>query len=523
MARNYTQRNIQGTAARVDSIPSPVGGWNARDSIANMSVTDAVTLENWFPNVSNCVLRGGYTRYSTGLGGQVETLIEYNGGATEKLFAVVANGNIYDVTAGGAVGAAVATGLTNGRWEYGNITTTAGSYIYAVNGLDSALLYDGSTWLSVTGVSAPFAITGVTTSTLDNVCLFKNRVWFLQKDTLKAWYLPTSAVGGAANALDLSSVARLGGYLVAIGTWTLDAGYGADDNLVFVTSRGEVIVYRGTDPASASTWALSGIWAVGDPVGKRCLLKYGGDLLMLTQDGLYPLASYLQSSRLDPRVALSDKIQGAFVAATQTYGSVFGWQVVSVPKYNTLFVNVPINASSAQQQQYAMNSITTSWCNFTGWGANCWGRYADNPYFGGNGFVGRAFDPGYEDNSANIETNAIQAFNYFGSRGTQKYFTRARPALFTDGSPSIFVGVNVDFDTSDTTAALSFSPNSAGVWNTGTWDVSVWGSDLQITNNWQGITGIGYCAAVHLKSSSAGLQIEWAATDVVYQKGWAGV
>jgi hypothetical protein len=41
--------------------------------------------------------------------------------------------------------------------------------------------------------------------------LFKSRVWFIEKDTLKAWYLPTASVGGAAQALDLSSVAHLGG------------------------------------------------------------------------------------------------------------------------------------------------------------------------------------------------------------------------------------------------------------------------------------------------------------------------
>jgi hypothetical protein len=51
----------------------------------------------------------------------------------------------------------------------------------------------------------------------------------------------------------------------------------------------------------------------------------------------------------------------------------------------------------------------------------------------------------------------------------------------------------------------------------------LWGSDLQITNAWQGITGIGYCGALQLKSASSGLQIEWAATDVVFQTGWAGV
>lgn len=519
MARARRNPQVQGTSAAVASLPSPVGGWNARDSIANMAPIDAYQLTNFFPGTSNVVLRGGYVEHVTGITGQVETLMDYNSGTVEALFAI-AGSSIYNVSTAGAVGAAVVTGLTNGRWEYINITTSGGSYLYAVNGVDAPQLYDGTTWVSITGVSA-IAITGVTTTSLSNIALWKNRVWFVQKDTLKSWYLPTSAVGGAANTIDLSSVARRGGTLVAIATWTIDAGYGADDNLVFITSNGEAIVYRGTDPSSSSTFALIGIWQLGNPIGKRCLQKFGGDLLVLTLDGLIPLASALQSSRLDPSVALSDKIQGAFSVAAAAYKDTFGWQIVLNPENGALWVNVPVAVGS--QQQYVMNTITKAWCNFTGWNANCWEIFDEKPYFGGNGFVGKAWNSGYADNAANIDTTALQAFNYFGARGTQKYFTRARPNILTNGSPSIHVGINVDFDLGDSTAALSFSSTSSAVWGTSRWGTGLWASSLVVSNNWQGVTGIGYCGAIQMKSASIGLQIEWASTDVVYQNGWSGI
>jgi len=54
-------RNTSGRAAGVASLPAPVGGWNARDSLANMESTDAVILDNLFPTVSSVNLRGGYT------------------------------------------------------------------------------------------------------------------------------------------------------------------------------------------------------------------------------------------------------------------------------------------------------------------------------------------------------------------------------------------------------------------------------------------------------------------------------
>ena len=91
--------------------------------------------------------------------------------------------------------------MTNGIWEYVNITTAGGSYLMAVNGADSALLYNGATWTNP-------AITGVTSSTLCNITLFKNRLWFIEQYTLKAWYLPTSSIGGAAQYIDMSSIAK---------------------------------------------------------------------------------------------------------------------------------------------------------------------------------------------------------------------------------------------------------------------------------------------------------------------------
>ena len=517
-------RVAQRTAANVSSLPAPVGGWNARDSLANMEVTDAVNLDNFFPTTYNCVLRGGYITHSTLPDNvSVKTLMVYNGAATTKMFAIGGT-KVYDVTTtGGTATAVVTTGITNATWEYTNISTSGGNFLFAVNGSDKPLLYDGTTWTRLDSTSTP-AITGITTTKLINVTLFKNRLWFIEKDTLRAWYLPALSVGGAAVFIDLSAIAKFGGHLVDLDTWTLDAGYGMDDNLAFITSNGEVIVYRGTDPDSLATWSLAGVWKLGSPVGTRCMLKYGGDLLILTYDGLMPMAQSLQSSRLDPRVALSNKIQGAITKATTTYGSHTseGWQIFYSAKNNAVWINIPV--ADGQQEQYVMNTITTSWCRFTGWGAFCWETYNDDPYFGGTGKVYKAWDDGYKDGDNNITAFAQQAFNYFDSRGVKKYFTRARPSLFTDGTPTTFIGMNVDFQLNDTAAAISYAPTTTtGTWGSSTWDSAVWGGAVNVQNNWQGITGIGYCGSLQFKSASSGLQLEWASTDIVYQTGWAGI
>ena len=225
-------------------------------------------------------------------------------------------------------------------------------------------------------------------------------------------------------------------------------------------------------------------------------------------------------------MALSDKIQGAITAATTQYGGNYadvGWQIYFTAKYNALWINVPI--ADGQQQQFVMNSITKSWCQFTGWAAYCWETLGEEPYFGSDGYVGHAWDDNYTDDVSNIVTTTLQAFNYLGARGVKKYFTRARPSIFSNGSPAISVGMNIDFDTSDTTAPLTFTATSYAVWDgaASIWDTALWGASLSVQNTWLGITGIGYCGGLQMKTVSSGIEIQWASTDVVYQTGWAGV
>lgn len=502
------------------SLPSPIGGWNARDSLAAMDPKDAVVLENYWPNTTDVQFRLGYTRFAYGFASQVETLMWYSSGTSNK-FLMVEGTRAWDITAGGdfSAGTPALTGLTNARWQSINITTAGGSFLLMVNSADKLRGYTGAAWYA--DGDGSHDITGFDTATASNINLHKTRVWFTQEQSLKAWYLGVNAISGAATSFDLSSIAREGGYLLAMATWTIDAGYGIDDLAVFITSNGEVIIYRGTDPSSATTWALVGVFALGSPIGARCSMKFGGDLLVLTQDGVVPMAQGIQSSRLDPRVNLTDKIQQAISDAAMNYSGNFGWDITYFAKANMLILNIPVQEGSSQQQ-YCMNTITKAWCNFKDIAANCWTIYRDDPYFGANGFVGMFWN-GYSDyatdTAASINVRALQAFNYCRSPGQQKQFRMIRPTLNTNGSPSIYANVNVDYDQSDTTAPLSFVATSYATWDAATWDTSVWAGGLNIQKAWQGASGIGFCMAPQLKGSSQGIETHWMASDVVFAKG----
>jgi len=506
-------RNRRAAVSVMQSLPAPVGGWNTRDAIANMEEKYAIVLDNWWPTAADVVGRKGWTEHATGLPDQVESLLVYST-TSEKMFAC-AGTEIYDVTSAGAVGSAEVTGLTNSRWQHINITTTGGSFLYAVNGADKPLLYDGSTWTPIDGVSTP-AVTGVTTTGLIDVALFKNRVWFVEDNTLTAWYLPTDSVGGTANPLRLSGVAKRGGELIAIGTWTLDAGEGMDDHWVGITSEGEAIVYKGTDPSSANTWALVGVWYLGAPIGRRCLLKFAGDILLNTIDGVMPLSRALMAERTTQEISLSDNIQPAMNTAAVTYGSNFGWQMIHYPKANMLIVNVPVTAGSGQHQ-YVMNTVTGAWARFKGIAANCWAIFNDEPYFGADEFVGQFWDE-YSDNGTNINGEVLQAFSYFKTRGRLKHWKMVRPIIASNGVPAISAGLNVDYDTVSMPASITFSPIAYGVWDSAIWDLSLWGGDASVIKNWQTIGNVGVCAAIHILSASR-LEMRWMASDFLYEPG----
>lgn len=526
LARKPTKRAV----ARTTSLPAPVGGWNARDALAYMDELDAVTMDNWVPGPTDVYLRPGREVWATGLGDQVETLIDYAGPTSESLWAL-AGTSIFNVSTAGAKTAYATVPvptLTNARWQYVNTASSGGVYVaLAVNGTDKLIGYDGTVWNQDGDASAKYDITGVNTANCSAINVHKGRVWLIQKNTLDAWYLTTGAIKGAATKFSLNGVARSGGYIMAMGTWTIDAGYGVDDNAVFITSKGEVIVYSGTDPANANTWQLIGIWQLGSPVDVRCFVKWAGDLLLLTHDGLVPLAGALQSSRVQPQVALSDKIQRAISEAIAAYEANFGWEVQPFPRGNLLFVNVPVQ-TGASQEQYVMNTLNKSWFRVTGWDANTFELFQDYLYMGGDEVVYKCWSgqsdeylSGSDTLEADIQGNVQQAFNYLKGPTQLKRFTMMRPVFQTTAAnPPVLSGINVDFDTSSPTSTLTGAVASGqSAWDTSPWDTTPWAGGYNIVRTWQGAQGLGYAVAPHYVVSTHGIGIRLMSTDIVYESG----
>jgi len=498
------------------SVPAPVGGWNARDSLANMPSNMAVTMINMFPTPSSVNLRNGFVNWATGLPGQVNSVFGYNG-ASSKLFAGCGAG-IYDVSSTGAVGSALVTGQTSDRYVTTHLSTLGGTYLYAVNGSDYPQIYNGTAWQQVTSSSTPFAISGITNlQKLSFVHTAKMRIWFVEGGSTRAWYLPTTSLGGTAQQLDLGPVFRNGGTLVSIGTWSAMGGFGAQDFLVFVSSTGEIAVYQGTDPSQLTTWALVGVWQMGSPMGNRCLAKYGADLLYLSKDGLTSFNQGRFFSDVSAnKSALTDSIQWAISTATSNYANNNGWQAQNFPLSNALVVNIPVSQGS--QVQYVQNTVTGAWCQFQGWAANCFEIWKDQLYFGGNGVVALAWT-GYSDNGANIVGECLPAFSQFGADGQVKNWTMVRPVLLTSGSPGVSVTMNVDFDQTPPIGSPITNAASGTVWGSAQWGSSYWPYSQVVVKNWQYITGMGFAGAAHIKISTNSASVQWAQLDYQFEVG----
>lgn len=499
------------------TLPAPVGGWNANAAITSMPITDAIRLENWFPGPTSVELRQGHDVHMTQLLGTVKTLAVHRGlDGSSSMWAFTDTG-VFEATFGGQSGGFFITARTNGKHQWDQFGDGTNNFLIAVNGVDKPWYWNGASYVEVDGLSTP-AITGITTTDIVSLAVFKEQLFFIRNDKLGFDYLPKGDAGGAATYFDLASIASDGGYLMAVCSWTRDAGSGPDDFWVGITSEGEAIVYQGTDPASANTWALVGVYKIGKPLGRRCVLKkFGGDPIILTQDGAFPLSAVLQAGDARAKYALSFKIQQAFSDAALAASDVFGWTILSYPERKAIIVNVPIR-EDGPHEQYVMNTITKAWCKFTGWHAEDFAVLDGVLYFSQGNRIFRAWY-GTDDNGSEIICTAVQAYSDFGS-GMIKDPVLFKPILETSRTIDYATGVDTDFSTRGFIAASPTTANNNGIWGVSLWGQGRWVSGGNVLQNWGGTASWpGRWLSGKLRIVSSGVTVKWLGSVMRFTQG----
>jgi len=535
---------------KIESIPAPIGGLNSRDALASMPPTDAYGLVNWIPRQYGVESRKGYSEWATGMAGSVGSIMSYFSSSTTiptttsfqtaptsmpgKVFAAT-DAKIFDITSQGASPSSPVTlsGSANaGSFSYVNFSNSAGSWLLACSETDGYYTYDGATWVKVTmGAGATQVSVGDPTK-FCAVALWKRRVWFVEKSSARVWYLATDSIYGAAASLDLGPLLKTGGSIAYIANWTIDAGTGIDDMLVIVSENGDVIIYKGTDPSSASTFSLVGVWYVGEvPKGRNAFTSYGGDLLIVSNTGIFPV-SYITRGGANILAATSDgnytsKIQNTFSSDISTTFNFFGWNVVVVPRENFMLITVPSTIANLYVQ-YAMNTATNMWTQFNGLPMTTVNVVANWVMFGTSDGRVCLYGVNYTDNNplsgatGNPIVGQIQpAFTYFNrvaDISQNKHFLMVRPTFLSSSEPGIAVQMNADFLPGAPLTTPGVPAPVGYTWDSGIWDSAIWSGTQSAYKKWIGVEGFGFSGQVSYVTSVTA-QTTFIANDYMIEPG----
>ena len=477
------------------TVPAPIGGWNTTSSIAQMPITDAAVLDNWIPSTGSVVNRKGYSLYATFPGDTVDSMFELKAATVNKAIAA-SNGGFYDWTAGGDA-VLIKDGFTSDTW-YGTIYN---GVLGLVNGVDAPQIYDGTTMsdMTVSGITNVEDLVGITT--------FKNRTYFIEKNSQNFWYSDLSTMGGVLQSFPLGNVGVFGGNLIAIQTLTKDGGNGQQDILCFFMSTGEIIIYEGSDPGT--NFSLIGIFKAGRPINARSIIKFGADIFFVSNEGYTTVSSLLPLSFGKTNTGLNEKIRGAASSAVAQFSTLFGWEVTLVPAESLLIVNVPQTTNTFVQ--HVLNVNTMAWCRFTDINARCWCVFGNNAYFGdidGNIYK---YGPLYTD--AGDPITSVWQSPYYSFTNGAILLTAFRPRSRFDGRVEISISNSVDFKPFSTPYTVTYGRIGA-FWG------DPWGTfwaDSNSVVSFLGLNNIAYSFSQELEFST-GSQVEFYAIDYLYKR-----
>ena len=465
------------------TIPFGTGGLNTKDPLPSMPAQDCVICQNFIVENDKIISRNGFQNAVDTFiyDDPVESLFEYTGSDSTQIISC-AGSKIYT----GLVPTQIGTGFTSARWQ----GLMMNDYLLLFNGSDAPRKYDGTT-LTVNSFSG----SGITPANLVGATNFKNRLIAWENNACGFWYGGSDAISGALSYFDLSSVTKKGGYVVACASWSYDSsgGTGLQARLVIFMSSGEAIVYEGTNPSSANSWAIVGRFKVAPPISQRAFLEYSGDILLVNR---YDLITFSEVFSSGENPATQSKLVGAIKAAVNSYGSNFGWQMINHPNSGLIIINIP--NSTGMFTQYVVNTRSGGCSEFTGINARCFGVYNNNLYFGGETKIYQALS-GTDDNGEFINVDIQTAFSNLGSN-SEKTLNYIKPFLEIDTSTNFNYSINYDFKASDLSTS-ELTSTEGNLWDTFFWDEVFWSAESEIKSVQYGANGQGIYVSYRINTS----------------------
>lgn len=500
--RNKTQDVPRSQISQARTLVTPTKGWYVGAPLSSAPDQTAFLLENAFPEIDTVRARGGSVPFATGMpDAPVLNLMPYQAGGQIKMFAVC-NGSIFDATNAGAVGAALVTGLNaTAPFSFVQFGATGNQTLLAANGVNPVQLYNGTTW----GTTP--AITGLTGQPLNFLFTYQSNLWGLQPNSLDSWYLPGSAIGGAISKYPMAPIFKDGGSLVAASPWTVQTSSGPVFAVIFMTDQGEVAIFVGTTPAL--TWSLEGVYKISPPVGPNCMFASGGDVSIMTQDGIVNVSTVGTTSQdALANEAVTSAITPAWKQAVQERAGLTNWQIVDWSSRTMAIVNLP-QKDAADRTQFAANSRTGAWCKFVGWDSQCFavgGTDLGSLFYGNSHGVVMQADTGGQDDGQPYTMTIFPSYNALDKNeagfpslsqtAARKQVKLVRPRIQSNGALTPVVTLNTDFSTAvPPFPAPGFGLFPGAQWDIALWDVDVWPQVETEFQTWLPAFGIGATVA----------------------------
>lgn len=496
---------------------------NLVDGAGSLPRGDALSVVNMIRAQNGLRTRSGYREWVTGINsdGEVRTILPFQGSVAleDRLFAAAGDG-VYDCSTSTATPTRVyAFPTVDGTSGYGvarGFTTLGGGhYLLYCDESNGYIHYNetGDAWTLVPQGTAAGEVDGVDPRDLVFVTAHKARLWFVERDTSDAWYLPIASIAGTAAKFPFGPVFKHGGTLVGLWSWTIDGGAGVDDHLVALSSSGDVVIYKGTDPEATAKWGLPGwelvgVWYVGAvPAGRRSVTDNGGDLLILSSLGVVPLSQIIRGASIqDESIYTTRKIQPV-IGGEMTSRTGLGWSIQTQPEDRTLVVTLP-EVSGEDREQWVMSLGARGWAQHTGVPMVCGASWKGKFYIGTDDGRVCINDGDVDNNQLTGSTNATAIewsllTDFATGDSARKIPVNIRPRFITDGtSPQYEVAARFDFDQSEI-GSLTYVPQTgAGAWDSAIWDSAVWGSGAGTAGEWRGVAGMGASVAVAIRGAS---------------------
>lgn len=259
----------------------PVGGMNLKVPLANMDPIYSPWIQNFGTDGGKLKLREAIELHADLAGTTVLSLGTYStkGSVDSALYAWVQGGveAVWDVT----------TGVPSNVYTHSATPDEVFSSNYNKRlwfGTEAAneVVYDGTTWavdgFTISGSPVPWR----------SLIGYKSRAYLFYGQAADSKYYYTNTIGGVTGAcseVNLSSIFSNKGGIAWMGGFSLSVGVSNQVYLAIGDISGEVLVYSGDYPGSAS-WQLEGRFDIGAPIGYQNNISYNNDILVITKTGL---------------------------------------------------------------------------------------------------------------------------------------------------------------------------------------------------------------------------------------------